>query len=438
MSSSEDNDLFDEEGVEIPTPVTSKGDDSLPNSDTMLNKLKITVSDPEKRTQATGLKMQETFVVYMIETTPLDAKSSVYESVTSLWRRYSEFELLRNYLLAMYPSVIIPPLPEKRANFIWNKLTAVDTFDVEFLDRRRGGLESFLHRLAGHHKLSSDRIVKHFILKEDGWRDVVMATDYQAMSDSWLRKVNASLRVKQPDIRFDQLKSYANQLQTALSNLLRVRAKLAERVFGIYKIHGNYDRVFKEWALLESEPLHSALQKAASEIEILGKSIDTLIDEEDILAENLKEYLYFADSLKALCKRHEALQYDVEWYDNQVHHLRAEKKQALTGKMNTFSFSGMKARLMGADREEQLENKIEQLDKSITESDENLDKSKAAAKEFLDSALQEIDLFKARKTMDLKEILTNYAILQIKVNKEGVALWSKIKVPFADLIQMPS
>lgn len=98
--------------------------------------------------------------------------------------------------------------------------------------------------------------------------------------------------------RFDQLKSYSNQLQTALSNLLRARAKLAERVFGIYKIHGNYDRVFKEWALLESEPLHSALQKAAGEVEILGKSIDTLIDEEDLLAENLKEYLYFSDSLK--------------------------------------------------------------------------------------------------------------------------------------------
>lgn len=32
----------------------------------------------------------------------------------SLWRRYSEFELLRNYLLVYYPHIVVPPLPEKR------------------------------------------------------------------------------------------------------------------------------------------------------------------------------------------------------------------------------------------------------------------------------------------------------------------------------------
>lgn len=32
----------------------------------------------------------------------------------SLWRRYSEFELLRNYLSVTYPHIVVPPLPEKR------------------------------------------------------------------------------------------------------------------------------------------------------------------------------------------------------------------------------------------------------------------------------------------------------------------------------------
>lgn len=34
----------------------------------------------------------------------------------TLWRRYSEFELLRTYLLVTYPYIIIPPLPEKRVS----------------------------------------------------------------------------------------------------------------------------------------------------------------------------------------------------------------------------------------------------------------------------------------------------------------------------------
>ena len=34
----------------------------------------------------------------------------------ALWRRYSEFELLRNYLLVTYPFIVVPPLPEKRVS----------------------------------------------------------------------------------------------------------------------------------------------------------------------------------------------------------------------------------------------------------------------------------------------------------------------------------
>lgn len=40
------------------------------------------------------------------------------EPATCLWRRYSEFELLRNYLEVMYPAIIIPPLPEKRVSVL--------------------------------------------------------------------------------------------------------------------------------------------------------------------------------------------------------------------------------------------------------------------------------------------------------------------------------
>jgi len=36
------------------------------------------------------------------------------DGTTSLWRRYSEFELLRNYLDITYPALVIPPLPEKK------------------------------------------------------------------------------------------------------------------------------------------------------------------------------------------------------------------------------------------------------------------------------------------------------------------------------------
>ena len=35
---------------------------------------------------------------------------------TSLWRRYSEFELLRNYLEVTFTALVVPVLPEKRVS----------------------------------------------------------------------------------------------------------------------------------------------------------------------------------------------------------------------------------------------------------------------------------------------------------------------------------
>jgi len=56
--------------------------------------------------------------------------------------------------------------------------------------------------LAKHQKLGNDQIVKDFIMKEEGWKEKIAASDYHAKSDSWLRRINASLRVKMPDIRY--------------------------------------------------------------------------------------------------------------------------------------------------------------------------------------------------------------------------------------------
>lgn len=61
-------------------------------------------------------------------------------NLSLLWRRYTEFEQLRQYLEVTYLWAIIPPLPEKRPTFTWQN-APTDTFDPDFVDRRRAGLE---------------------------------------------------------------------------------------------------------------------------------------------------------------------------------------------------------------------------------------------------------------------------------------------------------
>ena len=58
-------------------------------------------------------------------------------------------------------------------------------------------------------------------------------------------------------------------------------------------------RLLKEWAPIESEvEMQQALGKCSFVMDSFSNSIDNLIDEEDQLAEQVKEYMYFADSLK--------------------------------------------------------------------------------------------------------------------------------------------
>lgn len=123
----------------------------------LLRRMEICVAEAEKRSGKNAVSMQETFTVYLIETRWVQRcfckspkKKQVFEispSLTnnytkpvmshdlsrpmdavaegrnlapdSLWRRYSEFELLRNYLIVTYPYIVAPPLPEKRVRTAW-------------------------------------------------------------------------------------------------------------------------------------------------------------------------------------------------------------------------------------------------------------------------------------------------------------------------------
>ncbi|CAB1328722.1 unnamed protein product, partial [Coregonus sp. 'balchen'] len=211
----------------------------------LLRKMEISVGEAEKRTGKNTVNMLEIYTVYLIETRPVDA---VTEGITpapdSLWRRYSEFELLRNYLLVTYPFVVVAPLPEKRAEIVWHKLSA-DNMDPDFVERRRVGLENFLLRVASHPVLCNDKIFYIFLTE----------------ADSRLKAMNAAFRVKNPDKRFTELKHYSDELQTVVSQLLRVRARVADRLYGVYKVHGNYGRIFSEWSAIEKE-MGDGLQSA--------------------------------------------------------------------------------------------------------------------------------------------------------------------------------
>uniref|UniRef100_A0A8C8GA98 PX domain-containing protein n=1 Tax=Oncorhynchus tshawytscha TaxID=74940 RepID=A0A8C8GA98_ONCTS len=365
----------------------------------LLRKLEISVAEAEKRTGKNTVNMQEIYTVYLIETRPVDALT---EGITpdSLWRRYSEFELLRNYLLVTYPFVVVAPLPEKRAEIVWHKLSA-DNMDPDFVERRRVGLENFLHRVASHPVLCNDNIFNIFLTE----------------ADSRLKAVNAAFRVKNPDGRFTELKHYSDELQTVLSQLLRVRARVADRLYGVYKVHGNYGRVFSEWSAIEKE-MGDGLQSAGHHMDAYAASVDDILEEEEHYADQLKEYLFYTDALRAVCRKHELTQFELEMVALDLACKKQQKEELVTGTVRTFSLKGMTSKLFGQETAEQREAKLQVLEQQLKEGEEAVKEKNTESDEFVKTAWVDIERFKDQKDRDLKEALISYAVMQISMCKK--------------------
>ncbi|XP_045143456.1 sorting nexin-4 [Echinops telfairi] len=391
-----------------------------------LKKIEISVSEAEKRTGRNAMNMQETYTAYLIETRSVEHSDGQSVLTDSLWRRYSEFELLRNYLLAFYPHVVVPPLPEKRAEFVWHKLSA-DNMDPDFVERRRIGLENFLLRLASHPILCRDKIFYLFLTQEGNWKETVNETGFQLKADSRLKALNATFRVKNPDKRFTELKHYSDELQSVISHLLRVRARVADRLYGVYKVHGNYGRVFS-CMCRESCTVYRMLFLTR-----YASSIDDILEDEEHYADQLKEYLFYAEALRAVCRKHELMQYDLEMAAQDLASKKQQCEELATGTVRTFSLKGMTTKLFGQETPEQREARIKVLEEQISEGEQQLKSKNLEGREFVKNAWADIERFKEQKNHDLKEALISYAVMQISMCKKGIQVWTNAKECFSKM-----
>lgn len=174
-----------------------------------------------------------------------------------------------------------------------------------------------------------------------------------------LKSISVAVRLKKPDSQFETFKNYGSTLYTNLNNLLKARSRVAEKQYNVHKLHANYGRVFSEWSAVEKD-MGDALQKTGHYLDSLASCIDASLEDEELLADQLKEYLFFAYSLQNVCKNHETLQLQLEDAEETVANKNVERIKVQQGK------TGLMSRLFGAvDTEEVKEYKVNLLDKQI-------------------------------------------------------------------------
>ncbi|KAK5650481.1 hypothetical protein RI129_001510 [Pyrocoelia pectoralis] len=389
------------------------------NEDSLLKHIDISVLESEKRTNG-ALNLRDYYMVYLLEVRVTDPKfCNEFTNLSMVWRRYTEFEQLYNYLKVTYPYIVTPPLPEKRVLYGWQKVSN-DAFDPDFIDRRRAGLETFLLRISAHNILSWDKQFLQF-LQDDSWREAYKTNGYLQLVENKLKGLTISVRLKTPDPRFLAIKNYSNTLHLNLNNVLRIRSRVAEKQYNIHKLHANYGRVFSEWSAVEKD-MGDGLQRMGHYLDSLASSIDSVLEDEELLADQLKEYLFFSESVQNLCKHQEMLQVQLEDAQSTVASKHNEKSKAQQGKL------GVMSKLFGAvDTEEVRELKINLLNQQIHDGSEVVGSSKSELSNFCSNAMKDVERFQSQKVIDLTETLAAYAVLQLKTTKKSLQTWFQIR-----------
>jgi len=104
------------------------------------------------------------FIVYVIRTSEPEKNSTLLE----VRRRYSEFATLRNLLHQYYPSLIIPPIPEKHSITEYAIKQGKAKDNPKIIEKRKRMLQVFLNRL-GKHPVFASLHIFHVFLEPGNW-----------------------------------------------------------------------------------------------------------------------------------------------------------------------------------------------------------------------------------------------------------------------------
>ncbi|XP_013138761.1 PREDICTED: sorting nexin-4-like [Papilio polytes] len=388
------------------------------NQDTLLKHVDISIVESEKRANGT-LHVRDHYTVYLIDLKVNDPEYKLVQSkISTIWRRYTEFEQIHDFLQVTYPYVVIPPLPEKRVLYAWRKS---DTTDPEFVERRRAGLENFLLRVASHPRLCFDDQFINFLQQEHGWRETITDSGYLLLAENKLKSLSVSIRLKKPDPEIESVKNYGKQLETNLGNFLYTRSKIIEKNYALCKLHADYGKLFSEWSVIEKE-MGDGLQKAGHYFDSIADSIDAVAEDEEQLADQLKEYLFYAGALQHLCTNHEALQRNLEIAHDTLNNRVAERSRAAAGK------AGLMSRLFGTTEPDIVRDQSTRaLDAKLLADRRAIDAAHAQLQEFTKKATAEIEYFQKQKDRDLHESLVSFITLQVKAAKKNLQAWTQIK-----------
>ncbi|CAG8637647.1 1860_t:CDS:2, partial [Diversispora eburnea] len=244
--------------------------------------------------QKTNDNNGSTFITYTINVGEQEVK-----------RRYSEFESLRKSLIRLYPTLIVPPIPEKHSIADYATMQSKAKEDVGTIERRKRMLQRFLNRSPAN--LSSSQ------------------SSTTTNSTNHIPKPSASQPLKNPDPQFVEAEAYTNKFYSHISqNMEKTNKRIWKRLNDFSNDYSELGALYNGFSLSETDDLD-----LSNAIERVGQAVDstymstgeltTALESE--FTEPLTEYSQYAQIIKQVLKyrhlKHLQMEHSAETLEKQ-------------------------------------------------------------------------------------------------------------------------
>ncbi|KAK9359362.1 hypothetical protein V1504DRAFT_394958 [Lipomyces starkeyi] len=280
--------------------------------------LEILIVDAGKNHEGSG----GGYIAYTIRTGDLSVR-----------RRYSEFESLRNGLTRLFPTLIVPPIPEKHTMADYAAKPTKAKEDTRIIDHRRRMLAVFLNRCRAMRQIREHAVFQKFLDPNVSWIEVLNSPPLISIPKSILRAPpldtgnptpehtylpvpSPSARLREgDDIEFQGAEINAKEYEIIMSSgIERVNKRILKRYGEIAADLAELGARYNAWSLNEVNTLAAAIENVGQAVDLTYISTEELISSlSSSFSEPLGESAQFAAVVRAVLKyRHQkALQYEI-------------------------------------------------------------------------------------------------------------------------------
>ncbi|WFC99403.1 hypothetical protein MYAM1_002147 [Malassezia yamatoensis] len=275
------------------------------------------------------------YIVYVVQSPGNEVK-----------RRYSEFESLREALVQLHPTLIIPPIPTKHtlADYAVKQTKAKD--DPAIIAHRKRTLQRFLNRCYAHPVLRQDVVLLHFLDPRFSWTEVKTSPPLSELPKTNLNAcprqpadTEASLAYKalptptvarplrEPNERFQESEAFTKRFESQLSNRVELaQRRLVRRWHDIATDYADLGASFNAQSLSECKQLAPAVERVGQAADATYLAYNEMLAGWDAaVSEPLHEYTQYAKILGSILRWRHLKQQQLEEAQEQL----ATKQQQL-------------------------------------------------------------------------------------------------------------